>query len=119
MQKVEDALRTALAFWSAIKERNSEKMMSQLSETLQFDDCGPDFPEGVFSRNEFLEKWDRTVLNICADMNTEIEEAAGFGDRCILRWKAASGLRAVLIFRVRDSRIWQILCYQKHACEAK
>jgi ketosteroid isomerase-like protein len=119
MERVEEALRLALAFAEAFNRHDVTAIGALLSEACVFESAGP-APAGV--RYEGRTATTRAIAGFfeqAPELRMEVEDAYGLGRRSVLRW-SLSGLaagherrRGVDLFTVRNGRIEEILAYAK------
>lgn len=121
MSKVESAIRAALDFNQAFNRHDVAAMLLLVSEDCVFEHFFP-LPDGSVYQGKaavagFLEEF----LRQYPQARNEVEDAHGFGERCILRWilhwEGAAGeskhLRGMDFFRVEDQVIHEKLSYVK------
>jgi predicted ester cyclase len=112
MEKIEFATRTVLAYIDAINHRNAAAMETLLTEKCIWEASGG---ENVTGRQAIQRHWEE-VFQKLPNLQFEVEEAFGIGERSVLRWRSVDGgkpNRGVDIFRVRNGAILEIISYRK------
>ena len=121
MNKVESAMRIALAFRDAFNKQDLENMMQLFSDDCIIETYHP-APDGkTIIGKEALSQYWQDVFNTNPDMHLDIEEIFGFGDRCIMRWKLCRKggeeqdvyLRGVDVFKTKNDLISEKYAYGK------
>lgn len=121
MDRIEQALRTAIRFNDALNEHNVPEMMSLMSEDCVYENTWP-APDGArFEGQAAVTQFWLDFFAESPQAHLDIEEAFGFGERCVIRWKYnwvdADGVpghvRGVDVFRVKDGLILEKLSYVK------
>ena len=121
MSKVETAARTVLAFSKACNQGDIHAMLQFISPDCLLEHYAP-APDGSHYRGiEEIGRFWQEFYNHFSDLQMEIEDIFGMGERCIKRWKSswtdAAGvkqhLRGVDLFLVRDELIVELFSYIK------
>jgi limonene-1,2-epoxide hydrolase len=121
MSKLENAIRTVLAFNEARNRHDLAAMVALMSHECIFENAHP-APDGtVISGVEAVATFWQDFFRESHGAHFKIEEIFGLGERCILRWKYhrdgtdgnEGDLRGVDLFRVRDGTISEQLSYVK------
>ena len=114
-------LETIHQFNDAFNRHDVEAIMAAMTEDCVFENTYPppdgERYEGQAAVRTFWEEFFR----FSSDQTFEIEEAIGFGDRGILRWRycwtEADGevghMRGVDLYRLRDGKVAEKLSYVK------
>ena len=120
MTTIEDQTAATLAavtrFSAAFDRHDLDGVMAAMSADCRLESTGP-APDGdVFTGAAAVrEVWEQFFRdNPTARFVTEEQFAAG--DRCIVRWRYDWGtghVRGIDVFRVRDGRVTEKLCYVK------
>lgn len=115
MSKLENSIRSVLAFQEALSRGDGAGMQALLS-----DDCSLEGPaleaDAVRGSSSVAQFW----LEFCpAGAKMEIEEVFGLGMRCVLRWKLtrvdASCLHGVNLVQLKAGLIWKMQVYVQGA----
>ncbi len=121
MSRVESAIRVVLEFNEAFNRHDVEGMMRRMSEDCVFENTSP-APDGTIYRGkEAVSRFWQEFFQKSPHARIEIEEIAGLGNRCIMRWKyfwvdeegEQGHVRGVDIFRVENGLIREKLSYVK------
>ncbi len=119
MARIESALRAALDFTEALNRHDVAGMVRRVSDTCVFESAAPP-PDGtVYSGKEAIAQFWQDLFRESPTACAEVEEAFGFGERCVLRWKlygmygGEGHLRGVGIFREKDGLICEMFFYVK------
>ena len=127
MAKIESALRSALAFNEAYNRHDIAALTQLLSADCVSEHFEPP-PDGtILSGRDSVAHFFQDFFQESPHAQCKIEDASGFGERCIMRWKYqwedASGkqkyVRGMSLFRVKDGLICEILSYVKGALGEK
>jgi len=118
MARIESALRAVLEFTDALNRHDVAGMMRRVSETCVFESAGPPPDGAVYSGKEAIARFWQDFFRESPAARVEIEEAFGFGERCVLRWKwhgipGGGHLRGVGLFREKDGLIGEVFFYVK------
>jgi hypothetical protein len=113
MSKLENSIRSVLAFHEALSRRDQARMQALLSEDCRLE--GPALEADAVMGSPFVAQF---WLEFCpTGTKMEIEEVFGMGMRCVLRWKLTrvdgSHLRGVNLVHLKGGLIWQMLVYVK------
>jgi ketosteroid isomerase-like protein len=121
MEKVESAIRLALAFREAFNQHNIQAMMVLFKDDCHFESPNP-APNGltINGKDELFKYWHH-FFETTSQSKLDIEEIFGFGERCIIRWNLAwtdthdnhLTLRGVYIFKTENSLICELFSYIK------
>lgn len=87
MERVETALRLALAYFDAFNRRDADAILSLLSDDCVFEESGPAPDGSAVSGREAVAENLRIAFERAPDSRLEIEEIFGAGFRCAARWK--------------------------------
>ena len=121
MNKVESAMRVALAFREAFNKQNIETMLHLFSDDCIVETYHP-APDGTtLNGKAALSHYWQELFTSCFNIHMDIEEVSGFGERCIMRWKLnwqdAEGkeihLRGIDIYKTNNDLICQKYTYGK------
>ena len=121
MSKVETAIRVVLEFNEAFNRHDVARMMDLMSDDCIFENTSPS-PDGtVYSGKVAVAQFWQDFFRESPQAHIEIEEAFGFANRCIMRWKYewvdATGqkghVRGVDVFHVKGGLISEKLSYVK------
>ena len=87
MNKVESAMRIALAFREAFNKHDIETMLHLFSDDCTIETFHP-APDGlsIHEKDALSQYWQETFASH-SKIKLDIEEIFGFGERCIVRWK--------------------------------
>jgi ketosteroid isomerase-like protein len=103
-------------FNAAFNAQNLDAVMAAMTEDCLFDNTGP-APDGerYQGADAVRECWAR-FFHDNPRASFAVEEQFAGGDRCVVRWRyewGSSHVRGVDVFRVRDGRVAEKLCYVK------
>lgn len=119
MERLESGVRTVLAFTEAFNQRDLPGMLQLISEDCSFE---PPSPGDAHLRGKpAVSRYWQDYFNCFPQAHIKIEEAFGFGLRCVSRWNCtrtnSSGttttFRGVDLVRIQDSLIIEHLSYIK------
>lgn len=116
MSRLEAATRAVLALAEAINQHDSAGLQAVLSAEVRLETSTP-APNGtvIVGRDAVLAFWHKVWQDHPA-FRVEIEEVAGLGERCLLRWRLKGcevPVRQVAVFRVRQGLVAEVLLYGK------
>lgn len=121
MDKVESAMRIALAFREAFNKHDIENMLQLFSNDCIIETQHP-APDGISIRGkEALRQYWEDIFDAHNNLHMNIEEIFGFGERCIMRWQIfwinANGedahLRGIDVFQTSNDCIIKKYAYAK------
>lgn len=121
LSRLENAVRTVLAFNEAFNRHDVDGMLQLMSEECVFENTAP-APDGtLYAGKESQAQFWRGFFTGSSRARIHIEEIFGLGNRCIMRWRydwgeedgETSHVRGVDIFQVRDGLIREKLSYVK------
>ncbi len=121
LEKIEAAMRVALSFNQAFNLRDLAAMMAQIGDGCIFEHSAP-APDGTTcAGKKVIAQFWQDYFQRHPQAHRAIEDAFGFGKRCIMRWRCewvdAAGqtghVRGVDIFQVEDGAITGLLSYVK------
>jgi limonene-1,2-epoxide hydrolase len=121
MDRIEAGVRTVMAFIEALNRRDVTGMMALMSEECNFESASPT-PDGRrYTGKAEIEAYFQRMLDQSQEVKVKIEEAFGFGYRCIMLWRLdwsdtegnVGHMRGVDIYRVQDGLIREQLSYVK------
>lgn len=116
MDRVEAAIRAALAFKDAFNSQDIAVMMTLLSEDCVAEGFVPAPDGAVYRGKEAIAGYYEDFFARFPDAQLKVEDVFGFGKRCIMRWKLEWGenrLRGVDIVCVEGEVICEVLSYAK------
>lgn len=119
MARIESALRAALDFVEALNRHDIAGMMRRVSDTGVLESAGPPPDGAAYSGKEAIARFWQDFFRESPAARVEVEEAFGFGERCVLRWKfhgirgEEGHLRGVGVFREKDGLICEMFFYVK------
>lgn len=121
MARIESAIRTALAYHEAFNRHDVAGILQLISADCIFETAQPAPDGSVYTGKDAIAQYLQNFFSTSPDVHMEIEEAFGFGERCILRWKQsrldAAGeklhIRGADIFREQNGLIREKLSYVK------
>ena len=121
MSKIESALRTVLAFNEALNRQDITSMIELVSEDCVFESIDP-APDGArYVGKEAIAQYWQDFFRNAPQAQVKIEDAYGFGDQCIKRWRYQDadidGMRGVDIVKVTDGLISELFSYVKGSLE--
>ena len=121
MDRLEAGVRTVIAFNEAFNRHDVPGMMALVSDDSIFENTSP-APDGTryAGKPELTRFWEEFFVE-SPHAHIKIEEAFGFGYRCIMLWRydwidaagKAGHVRGVDIYRVQDGLISEKLSYVK------
>jgi len=121
MERLESGVRIIIAFIEALNNHDLPAMLKLVSEDCILEASFP-APEGVVLNGKpaLTEYW-QDFFTESPDAHLKIEEAFGFGQRCLARWRGEwtdttgkpTHLRGIDIFRVQNGLITEQLTYVK------
>jgi ketosteroid isomerase-like protein len=119
MDRIESGVRTILAFTEAFNRRELSGMLHLISDGCVFEPASID--NGRVCGKPAISHYWQEFFTSFPQAHLKIEEAFGFGMRCIARWSCdridSSGatyhLRGVDLFRIQDGLISEQLSYIK------
>ena len=121
MSKVEASIRIALEFNEALNRHDVPGMMKLMSDDCIFENTNP-APDGtVYKGREAVTQFWQDFFRESPNAHIEVEEAFGFGNRCVIQWRyewmdtagKKGHVRGVDIFELRDGLIHKKLSYVK------
>jgi len=116
MDRVEAAIRAALAFKDAFNSQDGAAMLGLLSEDCIVEGFAP-APDGAVYRGKgAIAGYYEDLFARFPDAQLKVEDVFGFCKRCIMHWKLEWGenrLRGVDIVRVEGKVICEVLSYAK------
>jgi ketosteroid isomerase-like protein len=121
MSKIESGLRAVLAFNQACNQHDLDSMMKLLSNECIFESANPAPSGGFYAGKDAIRQYWKAFFQKNPQVKFKIEDAYGFGDQCIKRWRLVTGdadrietyVRGTDIIKVNDSLILEILSYTK------
>ena len=121
MSKVEDALRTVMAFHQAFNNHDIPAMLALLSEDCRFESPAPAPDGGVFSCRAAIEGYFQDLFKVNPQIQLKTEDAFGLGFHCIARWTLTwtdpadtqHHLRGADIYKVDNGLITEKYSYVK------
>ncbi len=121
MSKIESGIRTVLAFNEAFNHHDVAGMMQLVRDDCTFEHHAPAPDGAAFTGKEAIVAFWQAFFVKSPQIQRKIEDAWGFGRRCVLHWRYAqedasdqpSHIRGVDVFRVQDGLIHEILSYVK------
>ena len=121
MSRIEAGIRKVLEFNKAFNQHDVESILKLLSDDCKIEHYHP-APDGtMYFDRKAITQFLKDYFNNFLDVNMEIEEIFGFGDRCIMRWKCKwtnkdgkkEHIRGVDIFKIKENLICEQLSYVK------
>ena len=121
MSKVEASIRIAIEFNEALNRHDASGMMKLMSDDCIFENTDP-APDGtVYAGKEAVTQFWQDFFRESPNAHIEVEEAFGFGNRCVIQWRyewvdttgKKGHVRGVDIFELRDGLIHKKLSYVK------
>ena len=121
MEKIEAGIRTVMAFKEAFNRHDAAAIMQLMTDDCALETSEPP-PDGTaYSGKEAVTAYWKNFFKKSPNAHLEIEELAGIGLRCILRWKLTCGdgpekkehLRGVDIFQLKSGSICKQYSYVK------
>jgi ketosteroid isomerase-like protein len=121
MSKIESALRVVLAFNEALNRQDVEGMKQLLSDDCVFESADPAPDGAAYDGKEPIAQYWRDFFRKVPQAQIKIEDAYGFGDQCVKRWRYQGGdadaqteqMRGVDIVKVKDGLICELFSYVK------
>lgn len=121
MDRIESGVRTVIAFTEAFNQRDLPAMLQHLAETCLFESPSPAPAGQVYRGKSAISQYWQGYFTRYPHAHLKIEEALGFGMRCISRWTCErtdpSGVTTILhgadLFRLQDGLITEHLSYIK------
>jgi ketosteroid isomerase-like protein len=117
----EDTLNTISAFNEAFNRHDVDAVMSLMTDDVIFENTSP-FPDGErYVGQSAVRAFWQQLFDSTPDAHFEAEDIFAAQDRCTVRWcyTFTSGdgtqghVRGVDVFRMRDGRVAEKLCYVK------
>lgn len=123
MSKIEEALRVVLAYNAACNRHDIMGMMQLISDNCVFESADPAPDGAVYSGKAEISKYWQDLFTEAPEVQIKLEDAFGFGDRCIKHWRYQVNLadapsdfmRGVDIVKVNNGLICEIFSYVKGA----
>jgi predicted SnoaL-like aldol condensation-catalyzing enzyme len=121
MSKIEDGLRTVLAFNEAFNRHDVAGMMALMSDDGRFENTYP-APDGtLYAGKEAVTQFWQEFFQQSPQAHIEIEEIFALGFRCVMRWRyewvddagEKGHVRGVDIFQIKNGLITEKLSYVK------
>lgn len=121
MNKIESAMRVALAFTEAFNRQDLPAMLQLVGENCRYESPAPP-PEGnVYAGKDQIAQYWREFFMQYPHVHMKTEDLFGFGARCVLYWKcewldahgSTACLRGVDIYEVQDEVIQKRFTYVK------
>ena len=121
MDRFESGVRTVIAFNEAFNQHNVAGMMQLMSDDCVFENPAP-APDGtVFKGKEAVTQFWQSFFAQSPHAHIKIEEAFGFGNRVVMRWRYdwedgegnQGHVRGVDLFRIQSGLISEKLSYVK------
>jgi ketosteroid isomerase-like protein len=121
MDRVEVGVRTMIAFTEALNKRDLASMMALVSDECTFESSNPPPDGSLYHGKASISEYFQRMFAQSSQLHLKIEEAFGFGYRCIMLWrldwtdaKGSTGhMRGVDICRVQDGLICEQFSYVK------
>jgi len=121
MSRVESAVRIIIELNIVFNSHDHEKMLGFFSEDIRFEDVLADSGGVTYSGPNNVAQYFKDCFQQYPGIQLEQEELFGFGNRCILRWKAildkkapeSESFRGISLFRVRNGCIAEIVSYAR------
>jgi ketosteroid isomerase-like protein len=118
-EQTASTLAAVARFNAAFDQHDVDGVMAAMTEDCLFENTGP-APDGERYQGAAAVRafWER-FFGTNPDAKFVAEEQFAAGDRCVVRWRYAWGaeasdhVRGVDVFRVRDGRVAEKLCYVK------
>jgi ketosteroid isomerase-like protein len=114
-------LATIAAFNEAFNRHDVDDVMALMTSDVIFENTSP-FPDGErYEGQAAVRAFWQQMFDSTPDAHFEAEDIYGAGDRCTVRWRysftSSNGVpghvRGVDVFRVRDGKVAEKLCYVK------
>jgi ketosteroid isomerase-like protein len=114
-------LATIAAFNEAFNRHDVDDVMALMTDDVIFENTSP-FPDGErYEGQAAVRAFWQQMFDSTPDAYFEAEDIYGAGDRCTVRWRysftSSNGVpghvRGVDVFRVRDGKVAEKLCYVK------
>ena len=121
MDRFESGVRTVIAFNESFNKHNVAGMMQLMSDDCVFENTAP-APDGtVFKGKEAVTQFWQIFFAQSPQAHIKIEEAFGFGNRVVMRWRYdwqdgegnPGHVRGVDLFRIQSGLIIEKLSYVK------
>ncbi|MCO6452546.1 MAG: nuclear transport factor 2 family protein [Caldilineales bacterium] len=121
MSKIEDAMRTVLAFNEAFNRHDVSGMMALMSEDCIFESPEP-APDGTrYAGKDTVTQYWLDFFQASPAAHITIEEIFGLGLRCVMRWRYEwideagheGHVRGVDVFKMKGGLICEKLSYVK------
>lgn len=121
LEHIESGVRTVIAFTEAFNRHDLPGMLGLLSEDCILEAASPPPDGAVYRGKATLSLFWQDYFTRSYNAHLKIEETAGFGLRCVVRWRCdwtdGAGLpthrRGVDLFRVQNGLIAEHLSYVK------
>jgi steroid delta-isomerase-like uncharacterized protein len=129
MDRIEAGVRTVMAFFEALNRQDLPAMLALMSEDCTFESASPSPGGKRYTGKAEISTYFVRMFEQSPQVHVKIEEAFGFGYRCIALWRldwtdrpGSSGhpqqspagyVRGVDVFRVQDGLIREQLSYIK------
>ena len=121
LSRLESSLRVVLEFNEAFNRHDIKGMMRLMSDDCLLESSAPPPSGAVHSGMEAIKYFWEKFFHTVPEAHIEIEDAFGFGERCVTRWKMTwadeqgrkKHVRGADIFRVRNELILEKLSYVK------
>jgi steroid delta-isomerase-like uncharacterized protein len=117
----EHTLGTIAAFNDAFNRHDVDAVMALMTDDVTFENTSP-FPDGErYEGQAAVRRFWEKLFTSTPDAHFEAEDIFAADDRCTVRWRytftssdgAAGHVRGVDVFRVRDGKVSEKLCYVK------
>ncbi len=121
MSKIESGVRMVLGFNEAFNRHDVAGIMKCLGDDCVFQDTSP-APDGTQHRGkELIGQFFEDTFRKVRQVQAEIEEVFGFGQRVVMRWRcewldetgAKRHIRGLDVFKLKDGLICEKLSYVK------
>jgi predicted SnoaL-like aldol condensation-catalyzing enzyme len=121
MDRFESGVRTVIAFNEAFNKHDVDGMMQLMSDDCVFENTTP-APDGtVYSGKDAVTRFWQRFFAQSPQAHIKIEEAFGFGNRVVMRWRYdwdegdgnGGHVRGVDLFRLQNGLISEKLSYVK------
>lgn len=121
MDRVESGVRSIIAFTEAFNRHDLPTMLDLLSDDCILETSSPPPDGAVYRGKAALSQFWQDCFKRWPNAHIKIEETAGFGLRCIVRWRCdwmdassqPTHLRGVDLFRVQNGLIAEHFSYVK------
>jgi predicted SnoaL-like aldol condensation-catalyzing enzyme len=121
MERLEIAVRTVIAYTEAFNQHELSVMLSLLSRDCIYESPSPSPDGAVYRGKAALKEYWQSFFVSHPDAHLKIEEAIGYGLRCIALWRCdwtdVSGIskyiRGVDLFRLENGLITEQISYTK------